>query len=318
MILADKIIELRKKNGWSQEEFAEKMNVSRQAVSKWEGALSTPDLGRILQMADLFGVSTDYLLRDEMEQETPAQGGAQESPVRRVSMEEANEFLSLQAHLAKRIALGVMLCILSPVVLISCSSLGDAAVIGGVVVLLALVAAAVAIFINAGMQGEPWEFLEKEEFETEYGVIGMVRERQKNFKPQFVRNITAGVVLCILSPIPLIASALAENGILTVQMVSLLLGIVSVAVSLFIRVGMPWDAMQQLLQEGEYTKAEKRMSRVTEPIAGVYWTIVAAIYLAWSFVGGNWGTTWVVWPIAGVAFVAIMSVAEMLEKRRQG
>ena len=66
MILADKIIEERKRNGWSQEELAEKLKVSRQAVSKWEGAQSIPDLDKILQMSSLFGVSTDYLLcRDE-------------------------------------------------------------------------------------------------------------------------------------------------------------------------------------------------------------------------------------------------------------
>ena len=57
MILADKIIRLRKKNGWSQEELAEKMNVSRQAVSKWEAAQTTPDLEKILQLGNLFGVT---------------------------------------------------------------------------------------------------------------------------------------------------------------------------------------------------------------------------------------------------------------------
>ena len=69
MILADKIISLRKKAGWSQEELAEKMGVSRQAISKWEGALSVPDMNRILKLSELFDVSTDYLLRDEMEEE---------------------------------------------------------------------------------------------------------------------------------------------------------------------------------------------------------------------------------------------------------
>ena len=64
MILANKITELRKKAGWSQEELADKLGVSRQAVSKWEGAQSVPDLERIIAMSRLFGVSTDYLLKD--------------------------------------------------------------------------------------------------------------------------------------------------------------------------------------------------------------------------------------------------------------
>ena len=65
MIIADKIIDERKRNGWSQEELADKLQVSRQFVSKWEGAQSIPDINRIIQMAELFGVSTDYLLKDD-------------------------------------------------------------------------------------------------------------------------------------------------------------------------------------------------------------------------------------------------------------
>ncbi|MCR5640504.1 MAG: helix-turn-helix domain-containing protein, partial [Lachnospiraceae bacterium] len=66
MILADKIIELRKKNGWSQEDLAEQLHVSRQSVSKWEGAQSIPDMNKIIAMSNLFGVSTDVLLKDEL------------------------------------------------------------------------------------------------------------------------------------------------------------------------------------------------------------------------------------------------------------
>ena len=70
MILADKIMKHRKQNGWSQEELAEKMNVSRQAVSKWESAQSVPDLDKILKLSRIFGVTTDYLLKDEIEADT--------------------------------------------------------------------------------------------------------------------------------------------------------------------------------------------------------------------------------------------------------
>lgn len=69
MILADKIVEERKKNGWTQEDLAQKLGVSRQSVSKWESAGAIPDLKKIIQLADLFEVSTDYLLKDEIEKE---------------------------------------------------------------------------------------------------------------------------------------------------------------------------------------------------------------------------------------------------------
>ena len=92
MILADKIIRLRKKNGWSQEELAEKMGVSRQAVSKWEGAQSVPDLGKILQLSTLFGVTTDYLLKDDLADEVFTVGD-DDPAVRRVTLAEAHAFL---------------------------------------------------------------------------------------------------------------------------------------------------------------------------------------------------------------------------------
>ena len=75
MILADKIMEERKKTGWSQEELADKLSVSRQAVSKWESAQSVPDLQRVIQLAEIFNVSTDYLLKDEVEAPSPMEVG---------------------------------------------------------------------------------------------------------------------------------------------------------------------------------------------------------------------------------------------------
>ena len=123
MILADKIIELRKKNGWSQEDLAEKLDVSRQSISKWEGAQSIPDMNKILKLSEVFSVSTDYLLKDEIELDIPGESpkvdtdsSFKEVPV---SMEEANAFLEHKNQAASQIALGVLLCILSPALLIT-------------------------------------------------------------------------------------------------------------------------------------------------------------------------------------------------------
>lgn len=90
MILADKIMNLRKKAGWSQDELASQLNVTRQSVSKWEGAQSVPDIDRIVQMSRLFGVTTDYLLKDEIENEELG-SSEPESALRRVTMDKLLE-----------------------------------------------------------------------------------------------------------------------------------------------------------------------------------------------------------------------------------
>ena len=66
MNLNQKITQLRNDNNWSQEELAEKLNVSRQSVSKWESGQSKPDLDKIVVLSNIFDVSTDYLLKDIM------------------------------------------------------------------------------------------------------------------------------------------------------------------------------------------------------------------------------------------------------------
>ena len=127
MILADKIVNLRKKAGWSQEELAEKIGVSRQSISKWEGAQSVPDMNRILKLSEVFFVSTDYLLRDDMEELPCAVNPSEEAePIEndkgealiKVSLETANEYLEHRKKSSVSIAAGVMLCILSPILLI--------------------------------------------------------------------------------------------------------------------------------------------------------------------------------------------------------
>lgn len=65
MKLYEKIIKLRKSNGWSQEELAEKLDLSRQAISRWENGTALPDANNILQLSKIFGVTSDYLLNED-------------------------------------------------------------------------------------------------------------------------------------------------------------------------------------------------------------------------------------------------------------
>lgn len=75
MNIGEKILNMRKARGWSQEELADRVGVTRQAVSRWEAGSAKPDADKILAICDLFGVSADYLLRERYEGEVYVSGG---------------------------------------------------------------------------------------------------------------------------------------------------------------------------------------------------------------------------------------------------
>lgn len=330
MILADKIIEERKRNGWSQEELAEKLDVSRQSVSKWEGAQSIPDINRIIQMADLFGVSTDYLLKEnEVRSEDKyelSESVEKDRKTRKVSMEEASEFIKLMEGQASVLARGVSLCILSPVILIVFGGFAEKGIFGisekfagtvGVIILLIMVAMAVYNFISCGNRAKKFEFLEKEEIDTEYGVDGMVKERMDAFEPSFNRALVLGVVLCILSCLPLLAaSMITEKAYIITAMVGVLLLIVATAVNLFVRVGVVKGSYDKLLQEGDYTTEKKKNAPLIGRIAGIYWLIAVAIYLSISFLTNKWEASWIIWPVAGVLWPVTIAIVKIIIKEK--
>lgn len=318
MILADKIIEERKKNGWSQEELASKLGVSRQAVSKWESSGSIPDLQRILQMSELFGVTTDYLLKDEIEEE-PLNEYVETKTIK-VSMEEANQYLDMKSRGSRIVANATSLCILSPVPLIVLGTMTEDHILIGfsLVLLLVLVAIAVYLFVNYGLRESHMQHLEKESFETEYGVSGMVRERREQYESTFTRNIAIGVVLCILSVIPTIMAGVMEvEDYMSGISVGLLLIIVSIGVNILIRAGMIKSSYDTLLQEGEYTIEEKYLKKKTDAFSGAYWCLMVAIYLGWSFWTNNWKFTWIIWPVAGALYAAVLGMVKMTIEGRE-
>jgi len=326
MILAEKIMALRKKNGWSQEELAEQVKVSRQSVSKWESMQSVPDLDKILLLAQVFGVSTDYLLKDDMAEEEYVQVPDEVlGDVRRVSMEEAGTFLTVKKETSRKIALGVMLCIFSPMAIILLPVLAESGTLKmsveaasaiGLAALFIMVLVAVVNFITCGMRTSAYEYLDKEVIDTEYGVAGMVKEKKNNFQATYTRNIVVGVSLILLGIIPLITVAcICENEVVIVSLVDLLLFMVGIGVFLFCNAGIVWESYQKLLQEGDYTPETKKNNKKKEPYAAIYWTLATAIYLAWSFITNDWERTWIVWPIAGVLFAVYSAILGIVLKK---
>jgi transcriptional regulator with XRE-family HTH domain len=153
MIFADKLIVLRKKMGLSQEELADRLDVSRQAVSKWESGQTTPDLEKIIKLSSLFNVSTDYLLKDEIVIEESVKEDNNEHIL---SLNECKEYITHEKRAAIKLSVATFLCVMCPVALIFLSILSDEslsyispilAVVIGLSTLFIFVLIAVIIFV---------------------------------------------------------------------------------------------------------------------------------------------------------------------------
>ncbi len=327
MIFADKLIQLRKKAGWSQEELAERMNVTRQSISKWEGAQSVPELEKIIQLSNLFDVSTDYLLKDEMEDVQLNIVRKDLITSKKVSIEEAKSFLSIKRKTSKMMALATFLCIISPICLLILAEVSEnskhdlkenVAVGIGMITLLILVAIAVALFILSGRKTAKYDYLEKEIFETDNEVIEMVLNYKEKYSKTYTKSNIIGTMLCILALIPLFIGMIVndENILLETLMLSTLLIFVGIGVVFFIKSGIIWASFEKLLQEGDYSKEKKKNQSIATAISVFYWLIVTAIFLGYSLSTNNWEYSWIIWVIAGVIYPAIVLITNFIGKRK--
>lgn len=368
MKLAEKIYQERRKLGLSQEQFAEQMDISRQAVSKWESGQSMPDLDKIVAMSQIFGVTTDYLLKEENSfynetsdgmnvdctynetsndtnvdftysetsyetdsysdnyneksaytERTKTQNKASQEPLKTISSEEIASYQKIYTSATKSIALGVFLCIFGCVLTSGAEALSFAFVtvnddVFEAFPILICVTIAIALFVPAGMALSKYEYLQKVPFVLPESEKMRLEEESDAFDRRFAIGITVGIVLIFVG---VLASAAMEyitavtcNAIWEETISGMvLLTCVACSVYLFIRCGMKKGFYNVLLQKEEYSVGKKqhndKKDELMGMVAGVYWCLVTAGYLAYSFITGDWGRSWIVWPVAGCIFGAI-------------
>lgn len=322
MTLSEKITTHRRSRGWSQEELAEKLGVSRQSVSKWESGLATPEIDKIVMLSEIFGVSTDYLLKDEEELSfdfTPSDNDENE-PIEfyEISLDEAEKFIKAKKTAAKLCAFATFLCIISPITLILLSGLCAFGVIGmgenvaagiGFSALFLLIAAAVCTFVFVGMKNNEYEHFKGECVILNPDARDLVTGEKASFLKNYRISNILGIALCILSPLPLILVDLFSNGnrsgeILLIAMVGLLLLLVGMGVLLFVKSGVVMESFDSLLSSG----SEERKNKKREAFESAYWTVVTAVYLIYSLVTMRWGISWIIWPISAVLFGVIEAI----------
>lgn len=344
MTLSEKITTLRRKNGWSQEELAERLDVSRQSVSKWEMGQSIPEVEKIVQMSDLFGISTDALIRDEidltdpfsssqpnleqtLETNTTKESDAEEQTGNLLSQTDVRVLLTNARRKNMLTAIGVALCILSPILLIL------EQIFAGIAVLFIFVAIAVGCFVIADhlWKNTPYSVYTKGD-RISSDVAVYIRENAPAADRRFLICNLIGIILFILSPIPLLVFALKLDDALTDRQVeigvAILLGIVAVGVLLVLSRGtemMVWERFRAILdnripqsiREGEEpTEARKREKESQHPFEKLFWSVTTAIYLLLSFITMRWDRTWIIWPVAAVLFAAAETIVTYIYREK--
>lgn len=321
MKLSEKIVLLRKQKGWSQEELAAQMEVSRQSVSKWESGTSVPDIDKIILLSSIFGITTDYLLKEDdefihSEESLNIQKAVQK---RRVTRQEAEEFLNIKKKSSPRMALAVWMCIVSPATMLVLLGFSVshkfgiteiAAVTVGLSVLFIIVTIAIAIFIVNGIAISKYEYMEKEIITIDKDLEAEMKEESEQFMPKFSAHIAIGVMCCIISVIPVVTFSVLGNELMILVSVGILLFIVACGVFLIVKAGIVKGSYDRLLQVGDFSLEHKKAAKDLEPVASVYWIMVTIIYLILSFTTNAWGITWLVWVIGGMVFGIISIILQ--------
>lgn len=271
------------------------------------------EFGNLEELAEELGIS--QVVNDQnVERDTS----------RYVDREEAEAFIEMSRRTSIWVSFGVMLCILSPCVLIYIGTLQDYSkngisdgqvVLFGLIPLLLLVAIAVVMFCWNGMKMEKYEYMKKENFQMDAAFKEVLKQRQEQEKPKATLKLIIGILLCIFSVMPLlVVGAMFDDDLYAAYALIFLLVMVSVSIWFFIAGGSTVNSLKILLQEEEFSKEGKKSQKLMDVIGGIYWPVATVIYLGWSFWTMDWGFTWIVWPIAGILYGVIASICNIVQK----
>ena len=250
-------------------------------------------------------------------------------PQKHLTLEQAQDYIRSQKLFGIKIAAGVALCICSPIgpcIMDSVHQLGlipeAIAEAAGASGLFLMVAAAVGIFITAGMANRRYEDYKKCGITLDFQAKKYLTEQYEAFSQNFGTRIAVGVILCIISVIPSICmEAVFESRrfewLRNLTGLTLLL-FVAAGVVLFITEGMQKNAYEIMLGKGEFAPEriiKKKGNKLTEVMAAIFWPLVTACYLVWSFTTQDWGFTWIIWPASGLIFGAISAAIAIIYRQ---
>lgn len=325
MKLGDKICELRKAKGWSQQDLADQLHISRQSISKWEQDLAVPDITRIIELCTLFEISTDTLLMDRnpaLVSETEVletEKGIRENVPEGLHLSSAQieTYQADRSSVIKLIRNGVGICMISVALFFLLSKPGLDAERSeaessriwmlALTTMIVTLIPAVLMFIRSGMIGDRYEGYEYENLILDDPSREKLVREQEQFRPIYTRTLLWAIGLMMgISALALLFIGLGKTeGDYSWSLAGLLV-VLAGPVCMIIHTTMKAATYQILLQDGDYTLDQKKAGKKLQAIAGIYWIVVTVLYLGVSYLWSAWRISWLIWVAAGLIFGAIV------------
>lgn len=283
------------------------------------------EFGNLDELAPALGIA------DELHPGAPAPGsGSPSAPSSStlihppITMDEALGFAEAQRRTRFRLGAAVALFVLSPIALITLStaagleriplSSGGASALG-IGALLLLVASGVILILSVSRAFTPFSRVNEGRFSPDPAVSAWADALAQQHESRRISALQIAILLWVFSPAPIIGLSLLtqdspQNDFWSTLGVGLML--LLVATGLFILLTASWarSAAEKLgsTASRRSRQEEREESSLVGIVARIYWPLVTAIFLAWSFIGNAWGRSWIVWPIAGVFFAVVVGV----------
>lgn len=190
-----------------------------------------------------------------------------------------------------------------------------AGILLGIIIMIIFVAVSVGVLVMSDAKLTKFEYF-KQKFKLPEHARQYAENERGLFLNKYTLYNTVGIILCILSVLFVLVPALMESERGLALGVPMLLIVVAVAVIPLIYGGTIYEGFNMVLELEEFAVKNDKADKVIGSIAGIYWPLVTAGYLLYSFLTGNWSMSWVVWPIAGLLFGGVSALLKQLSNNK--
>ncbi len=270
---------LRKLKNYSQEDLAAKLQVSRQAVSKWESGTGYPETEKLISICDLFDCSMDELIKGKISVD---------------SNSEKEVYDSFMNKFSKSISLAIKLILIGTTLFLTILGFNVNNMLG-IVVWLIFVVFSVPIFIVRG--------IEMENFKSKYSKLSNFYSQEEidNYNNKFSKMIALSISIILVGVVVFMTiialKILNENSTFPV---SILMCFVTIAVPLLVNTGIQKDKYDIEKYNRENSIGSKKELDKVGKYCGIVMLIATIIYLLISFIFNIWEISWIVYPVGGI------------------